>query len=190
MFCGITHQTVAVCVKHDWLPGIASFRLIISLIAFYEVLVYVGLPGLVSLKEGSIMTTKSIRIDGDLIHLAESAAAVQHRSVSKQLEHWASLGRIISSVLSVEDAFAINQGLKKIRIEPTEFIPVDSDAVFNNLESDREKGFVDKPITSAPFYFEASQKAHGLLDRVNSQTGERKTGKFSNGKFTEVISFK
>jgi hypothetical protein len=132
------------------------------------------------------MTTKSIRIDGDLIQLAESAAAVQHRSVSKQVEYWASLGRIISSVLGIEDAFAINQGLKKIRIESAEFISIDSDTIFNNLESDRAKGFVDKSITSAPFYFEASQKVHGLLDRVNSQTGERKTGKFSNGKFREV----
>lgn len=132
------------------------------------------------------MTTKSIRLDSDLIHLAESAAAVQHRSVSKQVEYWASLGRIISSVLGIEDVFAINQGLKKIRIEPTKYISIDSDTVFNNLESDRAKGFVDKPITSAPFYFEASQKIPGLLDRVDSQTGERKTGKFSNGKFREV----
>ena len=132
------------------------------------------------------MTTKSIRLNSDLIFQAQSAAAVQRRSIPNQLEYWATLGRIISAVIGIEDAFAILQGLKKIRVEPTQTISVDSDTVFNNLEADRAKGFVDKPITSAPFYFEASQKMPGLLDRVNSLTGERKTGKFANGKFREI----
>jgi hypothetical protein len=132
------------------------------------------------------MTTKSIRIDSNLIHLAESTAAVQHRSVSKQVEYWASLGRVLSSVLDVEDVYAINQGLKTIRVEAMKDISVNSETVFNNLESDRAKGFVNKPVTSAPFYFEASKKKPGLLDKVDSQTGERKTGTFSKGKFTEV----
>ncbi len=132
------------------------------------------------------MTTKSIRLNTDLIFQAQSAAAVQRRSIPNQVEYWATLGRIISSVISIEDAFAILQGLKKLRVEPTQTISIDSDIVFNNLEADRANGFVDKPITSAPFYFEASQKMPGLLDRVNSLTGERKTGKFANGKFREI----
>jgi ParD-like antitoxin of type II bacterial toxin-antitoxin system len=130
------------------------------------------------------MTTKSIRLNADLISQAQSAAAVQCRSIPNQVEYWASLGRIISSVINIEDAFAILQGLKKLRVEPSQTISIDSDTVFNNLEADRAKGFVDKPITSsAPFYFEASQKRPGFLDRVNSLTGERKTGKFADGKF-------
>lgn len=132
------------------------------------------------------MTTKSIRLNTDLIFQAQSAAAVQCRSIPNQVEYWANLGRIISSVIGIEDAFAILQGLKDLRVEPTQTISIDSDTVFNNLEADRAKGFVDKPITSAPFYFEASQKMPGLLDRVNSQTGERKTGKFVTGKFSEI----
>ena len=93
---------------------------------------------------------------------------------------------MVSSVIGIEDAFAIIQGLKKLRVESTVTAPIDSDTVFNNLEADRAKRFVDKAITSAPFYFEASQKRPGLLDRVDSVTGERKTGRFANGKFTEV----
>ena len=134
----------------------------------------------------NVLTTKSIRLNTDLIFQAQSAAAVQCRSIPNQIEYWANLGRIISSVIGIEDAFAILQGLKDLRIEPTQTISIDSDTVFNKLEADRAKGFVDKPITSAPFYFEASQKVPGLLDRVNSQTGERKTGKFITGKFSEI----
>ena len=132
------------------------------------------------------MKTKSIRLNTDLISHAQSAAAVQCRSIPNQVEYWANLGRIISSVIGIEDAFAIIQGLKKLRVESTVTAPIDSDTVFNNLEADRAKRFVDKAITSAPFYFEASQKRPGLLDRVDSVTGERKTGRFANGKFTEV----
>lgn len=132
------------------------------------------------------MPTKSIRLNADLIFQAQSAASVQHRSIPSQVEYWANLGRIISSTIGIEDAFAILQGLKNLRLEPTQTISIDSDTVFNNLEVDRAKGFADKPITSAPFYFEASQKTPGLLDRVDSLTGERKTGKFTNGEFREI----
>ncbi len=132
------------------------------------------------------MATQSIRLDINLISQAKLAAAMQCRSTPNQLEYWANIGRMISSVIAMEDACAIYQGLKKLRIEPTETIPVNSETVFNNLEADREKRFANKPITSAPFYFEASQKIHGLLDKVDSVTGARKTGKFANGEFTEV----
>ena len=132
------------------------------------------------------MTTKSIRLNADLIYQAQLAANVQCRSIPNQVEYWATLGRIVSSVIGIEDAFAILQGLKKLRVEPPQTISIDSDTVFNKLEADRAKGFVDKPITNAPFYFEASQKIPGLLDKVNSLTGERKTGKFENGKFKET----
>jgi ParD-like antitoxin of type II ParDE toxin-antitoxin system len=134
----------------------------------------------------AVMTTKSIRLSTDLIFQAQSASTVQHRSIPNQVEYWATLGRIISSIIGIEDAFAILQGLKKLRVEPTETNTIDSDTVLNNLEADRAKGFVDKPITSAAFYFETSQKMPGLLDRVNSLTGERKTGKFADGKFREI----
>lgn len=132
------------------------------------------------------MATKSIRLNADLIFQAQSAAGVQHRSIPNQVEFWATLGRIISSVIGIEDAFAVLQGLKVLRVEPTQTVSIDSDTVFNDLEADRVKGFADKPITSAPFYFEASNKKPGLLDRVDSQTGERKTGKFTNGEFRET----
>ena len=132
------------------------------------------------------MKTKSIRLNTDLISQAQSAAAVQCRSIPNQVEYWANLGRIISAVIGIEDAFAILQGLKKIRVEPTQTVPIDSETVFNHLEADRAQRFVNKPITSAPFFFEASQETPGLLDKVDSVTGERKTGKFANGNFTEV----
>lgn len=132
------------------------------------------------------MTTKSIRLNSDLIFQAQSASAVECRSIPNQVEYWANLGRIISSVIDMEDAFAIIQGLKTLRVEPIQTISIDPDAVFDQLEADRATGFADKPITRAAFYYEASAQKPGYLDRVDSRTGERKTGRFADGKFSEI----
>jgi hypothetical protein len=41
------------------------------------------------------MGTKTVRLPTDLIEAAESAASGQHRSASKQLEHWARIGMLV-----------------------------------------------------------------------------------------------
>lgn len=40
------------------------------------------------------MTTKTVRLPTDLIEAAESESVDQHRSASKQLEHWARFGML------------------------------------------------------------------------------------------------
>ncbi len=85
------------------------------------------------------------------------------------------------------DAFAVTEGLKEIHLEHTKSIPIDTDTVLKSLESDRGQGFSGKPITSAPFYFEASISRPGFLDKVDTVTGKRQTGRFQHGKF-EVVS--
>ena len=132
------------------------------------------------------MGTKSLRIDESLVILAKRRARVEHRSINEQIQYWAKLGRAIASKISVEEAFSVTQGLKEIHLKPSPSISVDPDAVLNALEADRSQGFSGKPVTSAPFYFEASQSKSGLLDKVNALTGERQTGRFQDGKFETV----
>lgn len=132
------------------------------------------------------MATKSIRLDTNLISMAESAAHLQCRSISSQVEYWANIGRMVSKIISIEDALAIQQGLKSLYLEPARTASIDSNTVFNQLESDRKNSFSETKVTEAPFFFEASKKMPGLLDRVDSKTGERKTGKFEDGKFRET----
>ncbi|MBT8339507.1 MAG: hypothetical protein HKP58_08830 [Desulfatitalea sp.] len=132
------------------------------------------------------MATKSIRLDAELVSQAKSVCTVQRRSIPHQIEYWATLGRLVSSVVDIKDAFAVLQGLKRLRVEPMQTTAVDSDTVFGKLEADRRQGFADKPVTSAPFYFEASPERPGFLDKVNTLTGERRTGKFTNGEFTGI----
>ena len=132
------------------------------------------------------MTTVSLRIDQDLAKQADREARIQNRSKTKQLEYWAKLGKAISSKLSIEDAFAVSQGIKTIRLEiskSADLTPIDSDVIFNELEQDRNKGLLTEKITSAKIYYEESVEHPGYLDQVNSITKTRKTGSFENGEF-------
>ena len=132
------------------------------------------------------MATVPLRIDKDLAFQAEREAKIQNRSKTKQLEYWAKLGKAVSSKLTISDAFAVSQGIKTIKLEvtpPVQSIPIDSDAIFNDLETDRVKGLLAKNVTSAKIYYEASVEHPGYLDRVNSITKKRQTGSFEQGEF-------
>ena len=132
------------------------------------------------------MTTISLRIDSNLVMQAEREARIENRSKAKQLEHWAKLGRAISSKINIADAFAVAQGIKEIKLEVAQSIQsiaIDSDVIFNDLERDRKKGILSQKVTSARVYYEASLSKKGFLDRVDSVTGKRQTGQFYNGKF-------
>jgi len=132
------------------------------------------------------MGTRSVRIDENLVIQAQRQAKVQHRSINGQVEYWAILGKAIASKISTADAFAVTQGLKEIRLEPARNIFIEPETVLNELEKDRAKGFSGKPVTSAAFYFEASVSHPGLLDKVDTVTGERQTGRFQNGSFEAI----
>ncbi len=133
-----------------------------------------------------MMATVSVRIDKDLALQAEREARIQNRSIAKQLEYWAKIGKAISSKLNIEDVFAVSQGIKTIKLEvarAVQSIPVNSDHIFNDLESDRANGVMAEKITSAKIYYEASLEHPGYLDRVNSVTQKRQAGSFEKGEF-------
>ena len=132
------------------------------------------------------MTTVSLRIDKELALQAEREARIQNRSKAKQIEYWAKIGKVISLKLNIADVFAVSQGIKTIKLEVSpsiQSILVNSDAVFNDLENDRDGGLLTKKVTSANVYYEASVEHPGYLDRVNSVTQKRQTGSFENGEF-------
>ncbi len=129
------------------------------------------------------MTTISLRLDSALVEEAGREAMVENRSKAKQIEHWAKLGKAIASKLSLADAFTVAQGIKKIKLEPVKSLVVDPDDIFDYLENDRKKGVLAQRVTSARVYYEASKSRFGFLDKIDSATGKRQTGKFENGKF-------
>ena len=125
-------------------------------------------------------STSPMRLDSALVAAAKREGSIKKRSAPKQIELWAELGKAVEHVLNYQDVFAVIQGLKKVKVESVAVDPAD---VFNSLEDSRKKGELTKKVTSAAIYFEASRKQPGLLDRVNTATGERQTGRFCDGEF-------
>lgn len=131
----------------------------------------------------SSASTSPMRLDSDLVAYAKREGSIKKRSAPKQIEYWAELGKAIEQVLDYNDIIAVIQGLKKIRVESVQSIAVDPADVFNDLEMRRSEEKLADKVTSAAIFYEASRKRPGLLDRVNSATGERQTGRFKDGEF-------
>jgi hypothetical protein len=124
-----------------------------------------------------------LRLNAALLEAAEREGGIQKRSVPKQIEFWAELGKAVESVIDLADVAAVIQGLKKIKVEPVPSIRVDPHDVFGSIEAMRESGTLAEKVTSAGVYYETSLSRAGLLDRVKAATGERQTGQFRNGEF-------
>jgi hypothetical protein len=124
-----------------------------------------------------------MRLDATLVEAAKREGSIKKRSAPKQIEFWAELGKAVEHVLDYNDIFSVIQGLKKVRVESVESVAVDPEDVFNSLEEGRKSEELAQKVTSATIYFEASRRQPGLLDRVNTATGERQTGRFYNGEF-------
>ncbi|MEJ2157019.1 MAG: hypothetical protein P8X96_16925 [Desulfobacteraceae bacterium] len=133
------------------------------------------------------MATSPIRLNPLLIKAAEREGMVQKRSTPKQIEYWADLGRAVERVIDLSDVFAILQGLKRLKLENVESVSVDSDEVFDHLHHRTGTAPLSEEVTAATIYFEASAAHPGLIDRVDSATGERQSGQFQNGKFETRI---
>ena len=125
----------------------------------------------------------SIRISDTLYNAADRAGTIQKRSISKQIELWAELGKSVERLINIEDVFAVISGIKKINILPVVSERVEPRDIFRSLEKSRKDKSLSNKVTAATIYYEASQSASGLLDRVNSKTGERQTGQFVDGRF-------
>ncbi len=124
-----------------------------------------------------------MRLDSSLIAAAEREAAIQKRSIPKQIEFWAELGKAVEHLIGFDDVVAITQGLKRIELSPLASPTVSADDVFDSLEARRAAGSLSVDLTAAAVYFESSRTRQGFLDKVNSASGKRETGHFQNGEF-------
>lgn len=132
------------------------------------------------------MATSPIRLNPSLIAAAEREGRMQKRTVPKQIEFWADLGRAVEGVVDLSDLFAVRQGLKRLKLESIDSEPVDAAALFDDLRRQMDSGQLSDAVTGAAVYFEASSTHPGMLDRVDAATGNRQTGQFQNGTFESL----
>lgn len=126
-----------------------------------------------------------MRIDEQLVQEAESQKPFSNRSVPKQIEHWARLGKEVDAVLNGREQEALLSGLAEIALREKNSAPVEFDSVFSEIEKDRVLGLLGAKLTKADVWYEASDEHPGYLEEVTSE-GKRRVGTFSNGKFKAV----
>ncbi len=127
-----------------------------------------------------------MRLNSALVAAAERESTIQKRSVPKQIEFWAELGKAVENLLDISDVFAVIQGFKRLKVESLDSARVDAEDVFDDLETDRADGNLFDRVTGSSVYYEASTSKPGFIDKVDSGKGTRLTGKFENGEFMAV----
>ena len=126
-----------------------------------------------------------IRLQAELMQVAESTAKRFHRSTAEQIEYWADLGRSVSSTLDPDVLLSVLSGLTRIKTEPVISSPINPDEVFKALENDRKAGLLAKSVASATVSYQASTKQLGLLEQIDPD-GNITVGEFKNGQFIAI----
>lgn len=126
-----------------------------------------------------------IRLQEDLMQVAESTAKRFHRSTAEQIEYWADLGRTVASTLDPDVLLSVVSGLTVIKTEPVYSAPIDPDDVFQALENGRQSGVLQNTVTNSVNAYQASIKFPGYLEKIDSN-GTITVGQFENGQFNPL----
>lgn len=127
-----------------------------------------------------------IRLQADLMQVAESTAKRFHRSTAEQIEYWADLGRSVSSVLDPDVLLSVRSGLTVIKTEAVLSSPIDPTTVFQALENDRQSGALPDTVTSSVIRYQSSMKYPKYLEKID-QDGNVTVGQFKNGQFVALV---
>lgn len=126
-----------------------------------------------------------VRLQKELMQAATIAASRSHRSASKQIEHWASLGRQIAHFVNEDTLLKVSMGLARLNVEPTLGQPVDPEAVFSTVDTDSRSDQLAEKISPTTIRYQASMIHPGYLEQIDRE-GHRKVGTFCNGVFTPL----
>ena len=127
-----------------------------------------------------------MRLRSELVDAATRESQAQRRSVPKQIEHWAALGKVVENLIGYADIVDILSGQRRLTLSPIKSVNASPKDVFNALEQSRKSGALSKKVTSVAVYYETSRSQPGLIDQVDTVKGTRKTGQFRNGEFEAI----
>ena len=123
-----------------------------------------------------------IRLDRELMAEASLTASTLHRSATEQIEHWADIGRRVCKLVDPTVLLEVQAGLATLHVEKTQSVAIDPNAVFAQLDKERESGELGKAIANDSVRYQASHRAPGKLEAVHPD-GFVEVGEFLNGVF-------
>lgn len=130
-----------------------------------------------------------IRISDKLLEDAKEQIKMSYRSLTKQIEFWAQIGKEAEVNMTPSDIAALVNGEVEIKVHRKKSEPVDFDILFDEIESDRSTGLIKSKVIKDKIWYEESSENPGMFFRMTNQ-GEKKLGKFSDGKFVVENSHK
>lgn len=125
-----------------------------------------------------------IRLQNDLMQVAESTAKRFHRSTAEQIEYWADLGRSVAATVDPDVLLSVVSGLTTLKAEAVFSAPIEPDSVFQALENARAAGTLSDTVTRSAIRYQASQKHPAYLEKMDAD-GNISVGQFNNGQFVE-----
>ncbi|TNC90519.1 hypothetical protein [Thalassolituus sp.] len=126
-----------------------------------------------------------VRLDAQLMESARLAGDVLKRSAAEQVEFWAHIGRLIAPRLSPKELLELQAGLLTIRFEEVQPAEINSDSLFDELDTRRATGSLSQSIAAGKIRYQASRTHPGHLEQVQPD-GTIITGKFSGGEFKAI----
>ena len=129
-------------------------------------------------------SSSPLRLDPELVRAASASARLHKRSVPRQIELWAEIGRTVEKNLSAEDLLAIREGLARIVLERGASAAA-PDGVFSHLEKSRARGELADRVCESAVRYQSCPGRAGLLERIAADGG-RSVGRFLNGEFVSV----
>lgn len=131
-------------------------------------------------------SSSPLRLDSDLVRAASAAARLHKRTLPRQIEYWAEIGRAVEKRIAMEDLLAVREGLARLIVQKGSMDAPEPVDVFNELETARKTGALAEAVAnSSPVRYQVSQARPGLLERVE-QGGRRTLGRFQNGEFVAI----
>jgi hypothetical protein len=130
-----------------------------------------------------------IRVSDELMENAKQQIKMSLRSVTKQIEFWANIGKEAEMNMTPADIAALVSGEVEIKIFRKKSEPVDFDSVFGEIESDRKSGKIKEKVIKDSIWYEEDNKFPGMFIRMTKEGGKT-LGKFIDGKFVPEKSNK
>jgi hypothetical protein len=112
---------------------------------------------------------RPIRISSSLLEDAEIQGALEHRSAPKQVEYWASIGKLVSAKMTPEDSLALLQGFLNVNLVASNPADFDIDDIMAEVESDRATGTLANKVSDSPFRYGIDPNNPSQLIRMDSK---------------------
>lgn len=120
---------------------------------------------------------------------AKQQVKMSLRSVTKQIEFWANIGKEAEMNMTPADIAALVNGEVEIKVLRKKSEPIDFENVFGEIESDRKSGKIKEKVIKDNIWYEENNKIPGMFFRMTKEGGKT-LGKFVDGKFVPEKSHK